>query len=519
MGRLHGWWLVASLGIALSGPWADEEALRFRAQVVSLGRDIWALAMVQALRLTPVQREGLLPLAQAVQQEVARYRERYEPLLRAEKMAFAAFKEQALANQGFTPQVEGRTALLNHREHELRKHLLDRVALWERQALEMLEPWQRSLVEGRRPPLAAEDPLAHLQQILREILASRWGGVGPMGRLLMSPAFLAVLQRDAGGEGSLPEAEPEEIEVLEQELRDLRDDINLLNLLNGLYLTQEQVTRLLEVARQANTLRGIGEEGFEAQEAAQWVAALEQARRALWEGQKVSPTPRRSLQQVLNPIPPGRPRSPQVVEALLRPLVAEVEGFLSEAQRRVIEDYAPCLIPPRNLRDPVRVGQATDHEAAVGALRGLRAIPSLQYELQRGVWAEQTLQELERHGGAYPASERQRVKEALLAFADRVRSLPEVEFELSKEELAREFEGFNRQHQVKEAMKRLSNSSEVVRRKIQANLLHPRIVPLLEARLRQLETFQIPPAADLASLPEANRGACPAPRGAEPAFP
>ena len=34
--------------------------------------------------------------------------------------------------------------------------------------------------------------------------------------------------------------------------------------------------------------------------------------------------------------------------------------MLRPAQREVLQEYQPCLIPPKNLKDPVRVGQARD---------------------------------------------------------------------------------------------------------------------------------------------------------------
>jgi hypothetical protein len=200
-----------------------------------------------------------------------------------------------------------------------------------------------------------------------------------------------------------------------------------------------------------------------------------------------------------------------VVNALLKPYVERVEALLTEAQKQVLYDYVTCLIPPRNLRDPVRVGQATDHEAQVRALRQIRAIPALAYANRKGVIAEEALRRIEEHGGVYPPEERAQVKARLVAFFDRVRALSDVEFELNKEELAEELERFNRREQLKAALEQRQDRREVIRRKIRLHLLHPRIVALLEARLQQQEQFQLPPPADLASLPGANQPKCPNP--------
>jgi len=41
-------------------------------------------------------------------------------------------------------------------------------------------------------------------------------------------------------------------------------------------------------------------------------------------------------------------------------LEEEVEGILSSAQFSIVEDFKPCLILPKSLQDPLRVGQAND---------------------------------------------------------------------------------------------------------------------------------------------------------------
>ena len=40
----------------------------------------------------------------------------------------------------------------------------------------------------------------------------------------------------------------------------------------------------------------------------------------------------------------------------------EIVALLSEEQKAVLFDYKPCLIPPRNLRDPVRAIKEASHD-------------------------------------------------------------------------------------------------------------------------------------------------------------
>lgn len=64
-------------------------------------------------------------------------------------------------------------------------------------------------------------------------------------------------------------------------------------------------------------------------------------------------------------------------------LEKELSQVLTPEQLQVVEDFKPCLIPPRDLKNPVRAGQASSNEHAVKRLRRLRAAPENQWLARR----------------------------------------------------------------------------------------------------------------------------------------
>lgn len=64
----------------------------------------------------------------------------------------------------------------------------------------------------------------------------------------------------------------------------------------------------------------------------------------------------------------------------LQKLEEKLSEQLTENQLCIIDDFKPCLIPPKDLRDPARVGQAQgDATGAMYMLERLRRVPSGRY--------------------------------------------------------------------------------------------------------------------------------------------
>ncbi|MBI5367201.1 MAG: hypothetical protein HZA54_09200 [Planctomycetes bacterium] len=124
--------------------------------------------------------------------------------------------------------------------------------------------------------------------------------------------------------------------------------------------------------------------------------------------------------------------------AELARVAPQVDALLTPAQLAVFDSFSCCLIPPSELSDPVRVGQAAAPGWALDLLRKARAFPETAWPIARarvldllaGIAAV-------KQPGVTRANEAA-LRARLTAALERARGLGDVDFELAKEELCGE---------------------------------------------------------------------------------
>lgn len=114
----------------------------------------------------------------------------------------------------------------------------------------------------------------------------------------------------------------------------------------------------------------------------------------------------------------------------------KVAKILTDNQKEVVGSFSCCLVPPKSLSDPVRVGQADLAEWQLEMLEKVRKCPD-------GWWPaakKRTLDALQKGALiADPGMTEKKIKEERKRVGDileKARSLSDVDFEMEKEELA-----------------------------------------------------------------------------------
>ncbi|MBU0617143.1 MAG: hypothetical protein KKI02_05460, partial [Planctomycetes bacterium] len=197
------------------------------------------------------------------------------------------------------------------------------------------------------------------------------------------------------------------VEQQKAEVQQLRAEINNWNLINGLHLSADQIRET--------------------------TALYDQAAAPTWEIME-------------------RDRRSGVPHRALFALEREVEQVLNTGQREVLAEYKACLIPPKNLKDPVRVGQASDNSRYEQWLERAR-------KLSRKELAGQIDQALEREAenlGELSRSERQKRVALLRKTVRQAAGMSDTEFELSKAELAERIAPSDR---IQEAKNRVATAA------------------------------------------------------------
>jgi len=232
-----------------------------------------------------------------------------------------------------------------------------------------------------------------------------------------------------------------------QQLR-LFQKISLLNLINGLHMSKEQMKKVYDLNLQ-----------LEAEKVEHYFATL----RVLSYVESVR-------SKLYKELIAGRQSDDWVKKAartdkMLREcrnmsykcyeeLAPKVEKVFTDAQKEIINTFDPCTVPPRDLRKPVRAGQAPNQEKIFRALRALRKMPQWR---QRRVIEQATdrhIRSVKEHTNLTPEEERrewERVKKLL----HKIASMDDVDFELKKQELVNELVYGSPVKAIKEKKKQL----------------------------------------------------------------
>jgi len=251
------------------------------------------------------------------------------------------------------------------------------------------------------------------------------------------------------------------------EVANLRRDVQLLTLINGLDLSAEQMQFILDRAREAEAIRG-EIKGRAEGNAAATSQVLSELRETLMRGEVISP----ELRDEFFSVDRENHALKEEWEQEMARLALEVEEDLEGHQLYALEHYVPCVIPPEG---EARIGQAEDTHAGQALLQRIRDIPDVQFEARKDRIAQRVLERVLARlpKGRALAFDQEKETEWILCFLEKVRGLDEMTFAVEREALVEE-------------VKSRYVPPEVpvdVSTKIESHLLDPRIIPLLEGKL------------------------------------
>ena len=207
--------------------------------------------------------------------------------------------------------------------------------------------------------------------------------------------------------------------------------ISLLNLINGLHMSKEQMKKVYDLNLE-----------LEAEKVEHYFAVL----RVL---SYVESVRRRLYKELLA----GKQSDEWVKEAaktdkMLREcrnmgyerfeeLAPKVERVFTDAQKEIINTFDPCTVPPRDLRNPIRAGQAPNQEKIFRALKRLRNLPRWRQRRLIEQATDRHIRAVKEHTNLTPEEEQQE-RERFQKILYKICAMDDVEFELKKQELVNE---------------------------------------------------------------------------------
>ena len=260
-------------------------------------------------------------------------------------------------------------------------------------------------------------------------------------------------------------------------VHDLRKEITLHNLINGLYLSQDQIVQMLPVLRKVERLRE--EQRAKAiSHARQMEEVLTKIRETVARDEEIGEDLAREFHQAKKK---GEDLRAEFHGSMM-PYQDEIKGILNENQRALINDFKPCVIPPRDTWDSARIGQASgDTRMGERFLTRVRGMDERAYRRRKSFMIERYIARGERHVGVLGDDERAEEKRRVADILEKARELSDVDFEAQKGDLARELKGPH-----EKAMQSRHRRHKGDLDKVGRFLLDPKLIPILEKRLTRL---------------------------------
>ncbi|NIM90899.1 MAG: hypothetical protein GTO17_08120 [Candidatus Aminicenantes bacterium] len=248
---------------------------------------------------------------------------------------------------------------------------------------------------------------------------------------------------------------------------ELRREIRLVNLINGLELNSEQMEMILSRAREVEKLR----QEFEARlqfRQAEMERVLEEIKSYRKHNQEVPSTTAQSFHHLQTEFKESRLNLMEKT----REYAKEIEKTLEEHQVYQLQEFIPCIIPPKG---ELRIGQTQDHKGLTRGIERIRELPCRFYARKKDQIIERTLARMKLHAPPRVEIDEKEMKKHIGFVLEKARSLKDIEFDLQKDELAAEL--------IAPLKPQTLSSNSPLSRKIEAFLLSPEIIPLIEERL------------------------------------
>ncbi|MCD6310037.1 MAG: hypothetical protein J7M18_04945 [Candidatus Eremiobacteraeota bacterium] len=254
--------------------------------------------------------------------------------------------------------------------------------------------------------------------------------------------------------GGFPGAEP---------VYQMVEEIKSMNLINSLYLTTDQKSELISIGKEAKHISDEQVKNFDVRRD----KFLEILREIKSEIKKNGPNVSRDLAIRFHRLQDEMMTITKENQDRIKILVNRAKNVLTDNQKVLVEEYHPCVIPVKDLRNPERVGQANSSGFVSRLLERARKIPENQYPRFKQTVLDRARKKISIK--LYiPEEEREKSIENLGRALDEARRLSPVDFELRKDELAGSF------------MPHMKKNGNELDRKIEKFLISPGALKVLQ---------------------------------------
>jgi hypothetical protein len=298
-------------------------------------------------------------------------------------------------------------------------------------------------------------------------------------------------------------------ECLTHNAHDLKKEIDILNMLNSLYLSDVQMRHVMVVATKAEKARRAA-----LKEADGVTARLEKSlagvrKEMLATGKDKCET------SAMGQVRECQGKLDEINKTLGKDLVAYesyVKAILTDNQREKVYNYEHCLIPVKSLRDPARIGSPDSGSINEKLLEQVRAMSPEAFEAQKEPLIDAHFHKMIKYMGDLSDDARAKERDKMLTLFAKARMLNDLDFQFSKARMAAQLncdysDVKDRLKETKKQLLKVQNEKRFDGKSgpgiFSTMFLDARIIPLLAERLRIYEGFKGEEAVDLDKIEKA----------------
>lgn len=215
-------------------------------------------------------------------------------------------------------------------------------------------------------------------------------------------------------------------------IEELKREITLLNLINGLNLTDSQSEKLLKYGKEAEAIRDAAEKEYDLMKG-RLNSAFTELRDSLYDKNS---RPAQEVERQAAELNRRMKEKKEETVRRLREIEEKAKSVLTPGQIEIVEDFKPCLIPPKDLKNPVRAGQAFDSSPSERLIERVRSMPDKKYIVAKQKITDEYIKRMEMHMGLLSESEKEAKEALFIETIDRARRMSDEDFALNKRDLA-----------------------------------------------------------------------------------
>jgi len=224
------------------------------------------------------------------------------------------------------------------------------------------------------------------------------------------------------------------------EMGQLIEEISVLNLLRGIYLSEEQAREISGYALEAEKLR---KEYLAKIRDLNSLPVLSQLRDELYTALAEAPPPVRDEAVELD-------NQAHAITGEMLTKIAELEDkvkkVLNHGQQKIFWEFVPCVVPEYDFENPVRTGQAAASSRMMPVAEFIRTTSEELWLKHGQAYLDRILKIIEQEVGKLTDDSREDLRRRLVKHAWKIRRMKEADYQIHRDKLAEELLLINREH-------------------------------------------------------------------------